>query len=92
MVTYFSENLKEDIVNCAAKWILVPWGLYNPYSGVTNNSAGAMVTYFSENLKEDIVNCAAKWILVPWGLYNPYSKYTFLGVTNNSAAVGRVTL
>ena len=47
MVTHLSENLKEDIVNCAAKWILVPWGLYNPYSGVTNNSAESLtLSYF----------------------------------------------
>ena len=48
MVTYFSENLKEDIVNCVAKWILVPWGLYNPYSGVTNNSAVSL----NHNIKQ----------------------------------------
>ena len=36
-VTYFDQNLLEPIKKNAGRWILEPLGMYNSYSGVTNN-------------------------------------------------------
>ena len=44
MVSYFDENLRSSIENHAAKFILEPLGLYDPFSGVTNNASESINT------------------------------------------------
>jgi hypothetical protein len=37
-VSYFERELKSDIIKHAGKWLLEEFdGLYDPYSGITNN-------------------------------------------------------
>jgi hypothetical protein len=37
-VSYFEGELKSDIIKYAGKWLLEEFdGLYDPYSGITNN-------------------------------------------------------
>ena len=36
-VDHFDNHLKQDMTNHAAKWVLQDLGVYNPYSGITNN-------------------------------------------------------
>ena len=39
-VDYFNVHLKSDIINHAAKWVVQQFpGLYNPFSGITNNAS-----------------------------------------------------
>ena len=44
MVSYFDENLRSSIENHAAKFILELLGLYDPFSGVTNNASESINT------------------------------------------------
>ena len=42
MVDYFNKDLKSDITQYAAKWLLKDAGVFNPYSGITKNTAESM--------------------------------------------------
>ena len=48
MVEYFNKDLKSDIERHAAKLIIEPLGLYDPYSGVTNNASESMNNLIKE--------------------------------------------
>ena len=48
MVEYFNKDLKSDIERHAAKFIIEPLGLYDPYSGVTNNASESMNNLIKE--------------------------------------------
>lgn len=39
---YFEQNLDNDISENAGRWLLEKFGLYNPYSGVTNNASESL--------------------------------------------------
>ena len=42
MVEYFNSELKSDIMKHSAKFVLAPLGLYDPFSGITNNISESM--------------------------------------------------
>ena len=42
VVDYFEKEMKEDIKSHAAKFIIEPLGLFDPYSGVTNNCSESL--------------------------------------------------
>ena len=39
---YFTKYIQKDIQNHAGRWLIEPFNLYNPYSGITNNAAESM--------------------------------------------------
>ena len=63
MVSYFNDNLKDDIQNRSSKFVLEPLGLYDPYSGITNNASESMNNMIKElqKWKEAPVDVVALW-------------------------------
>ena len=61
MVSYFNDNLKDDIQYRSSKFVLEPLGLYDPYSGITNNASESMNNMIKElqKWKEGPVDVAA---------------------------------
>ena len=51
VVDYFNKNIRDDIVKYSAKWTLKELNLFNPYSGITNNSSEGMNTVIKHLMK-----------------------------------------
>ena len=41
-IVYVSKNLKSDMTLHAAKWLIKPYNIFNPISGITNNASESM--------------------------------------------------
>ena len=50
-VNYFEKHIKEDFVKHSAKWVLKSYNLFNPYSGITNNTSEGMNTVIKRFMK-----------------------------------------
>ena len=66
MVSYFNDNLKDDIQNRSSKFVLEPLGPYDPYSGITNNSSGSINNMIKElqKWKEAPVDAVALFLSI----------------------------
>ena len=50
-VRYFEKNVKNNFLKHSAMWVLKQYNLFNPYSGITNNSSEGMNTVIKRLMK-----------------------------------------
>lgn len=71
-VTYFTKYIRNDIQNHAGRWLIEPLNIYNPYSGITNNSAESMnavikrLLNWKEAPADTLILCLQKLQLYYW--------------------------
>ena len=51
LLDYFNKNIRGDILKYLAKWMLKELNLFNPYTGITNNSSEGMDTVIKHLMK-----------------------------------------
>ena len=64
VVEYFEKSIKPTILTCSGRWLIEPFGIYNPYSGVTNNCIESINAVLKRVLKWKEVDADTLLVIV----------------------------